>query len=275
MRVAALYDIHGNLPALEAVLDDVRREEPDLIVVGGDVLPGPMPRETLACLFSLEVPTQFLVGNGDRVVLEQRAGKESDEVTGQFREVIRWTSQQLGPEYERLMVSWPLTLVIEITGIGEVLFCHATPRSDTETFTRLTPEDRLMPVFERVRGPLVVCGHTHMQFDRTIGKVRIVNAGSVGMPFQESGAYWLLLGPGLHLSRTNYDVAKAAERIRATDYPQAEEFARNVLEPPSEEQMLEAFTRMSLVSQRHEGIDAGSAASGNDTRHDGDQDNQS
>jgi hypothetical protein len=131
--------------------------------------------------------------------------------------------------------------------IGEVLFCHATPRDKNEIFTRLTPEERLLPVFEGLETSLVVCGHTHMQFDRTIGSVRVVNAGSVGMPFGEPGADWLLLGPDVQLRHTAYDLTNAAERIRATDYPQAQDFAaRNVLQPPSEAQMLEVFTNASF-----------------------------
>jgi predicted phosphodiesterase len=124
---------------------------------------------------------------------------------------------------------------------------HATPRSDTEIFTRLTPEDRLLPVFEGLNVPVIVCGHTHMQFDRTIGKVRVVNAGSVGMPFGESGACWLLLGPDVQLRHNLYDLTKAAERIRDTNYPQAQDFAtHNVLQPPSEKETLEAFTKVEL-----------------------------
>jgi predicted phosphodiesterase len=128
-----------------------------------------------------------------------------------------------------------------------VLFCHATPRNDTEVFTRLTPEGRLVPVFDGFDVAVVVCGHTHMQFDRTVGRVRVVNAGSVGMPFGGPGAYWLLLGPGVALRHTPYDLTKAAERIRDTEYPQAEDFAtRCVLRPPSEEQTLGAFARAEL-----------------------------
>jgi putative phosphoesterase len=247
MRVAALYDIHGNLPALEAVLDDVRRAEVDRVVVGGDVLPGPMPRETLACLADLDVPVQLIQGNGDRVVLAQMAGTESAEVPEQFRDVIRWTAQQLRPEHERVLAGWPKTLRVDIRELGEVLFCHATPRNDTDIFTHLTPEDRLLAIFEEVNVHLVVCGHTHMQFDRTIGGVRVVNAGSVGMPFGEAGAHWLLLGPDVQLRRTLYDLANAAERIRATDYPQARDFAaHNVLQPPSERAMLDVFARTEL-----------------------------
>ncbi len=251
MRVAAIYDIHANLPALEAVLQDIRHADVDHVVVGGDVLPGPMPRETLTCLLDLDIPVQFIQGNGDRVVRAQMAGTESSEVPEQFREIIRWNAQELRPEDERLLASWPQTLRLEIPELGEVLFCHATPRNDTEIFTRLTPEDRLLPVFEGVNVPVVVCGHTHMQFDRTVGRIRVVNAGSVGMPFQEPGAYWLLLGPNVQLHRTAYDLAKAAERIRDTRYPQAEDFAaRNVLHPPSAAETLEAFTRVELDGKR-------------------------
>jgi putative phosphoesterase len=247
MRVAAIYDIHANLPALEAVLQDIRQAKVDQIVVGGDVLPGPMPNETIACLRNLDIPVQFIQGNGDRVVLAQMRGTESSEVPEQFREVVRWVAQQLHPEHERLLAGWLKTCCVEIRGVGEVLFCHATPRNDTEIFTRLTPEDRLLPVFEGVNAPAVVCGHTHMQFDRKIGSIRVLNAGSVGMPFGDPGAYWLLFGPDIQLRHTPYDLAKAAERIRETKYPQAQEFAAgNVLQPPSEEKTLEAFARVEL-----------------------------
>ena len=250
MRVAAIYDIHGNLPALEAVLQDIRQAEVNQVVVGGDVFPGPMPRETLACLLDFPIPMQFIQGNGDREVLAQMAGTETDwyrTAPEQWREPVRWTAQQLRPEHEQLLVGWPKTRRVEIRGLGEVLFCHATPRSDTEVFTRFTPEDRLLPVFAGLNGLVVVCGHTHMQFDRTIGRVRVVNAGSVGMPFGEPGAYWLLLGPDVQFRHTPYDLARAAERIGDTNYPQAHDFAaRNVLQPQSERETLEALARVEL-----------------------------
>ncbi len=130
-----------------------------------------------------------------------------------------------------------------------MLFCHATPRNDTEIFTRRTAEERLRPIFDGLNVPLVVCGHTHMQFDRMIGKTRVVNAGSVGMPFAEPGAYWLLLGPDIQLRHTSYNLANAVDRIRATKYPQAEAFAaRNVLQPPSERDMLDIFAKGELTT---------------------------
>jgi len=246
MRVAALYDIHANLPALEAVLQDLRQASVDLIVVGGDVLPGPMPRETLACLLELDVPVRFIPGNGDRETLARIAGTETDwfrAAPEQWREPVRWTAEQLDTEHERLLAGWPATIRVGISGLGEVLFCHATPHNDTDVFTRLTPEECVSPLFAGLDVPTAVCGHTHMQFDRTIGPVRVVNAGSVGMPFGEPGAYWLLLGPAIELRHTPYDLQKAAERIANTRYPQAQDFAeRSVLHPPSEEAMLKAWS---------------------------------
>lgn len=247
MRIAALYDIHGNLPALEAVLQDVRKEGADGVLIGGDILPGPMPREALDLLQSLDLPVQYIRGNGDREVLAQMRGEETHTVPEPFRDVIRWTARQLDSEHARWLASWPSTRRMEIDGLGESRFCHATPRNDTDVFTRFTPEDRLLPIFEGADAVVVVCGHTHMQFDRTIGEIRVVNAGSVGMPFGEPGAYWLLLGPGVELRHTLYDLGKAAKRIRATDYPHAEDFAaRNVLHPPSEREALETFARVEL-----------------------------
>lgn len=243
MRIAAIYDIHGNLPALEAVLEEIRLERVDQVVVGGDVIPGPMPRETLASVLSLNLPTRFLYGNCEVAVLEQMAGRDAAGVPEPFRPIIRWTAAQL-TEYRAAMAAWPKTVTVRVPGLGNALFCHGTPRSEDEVFTRVTPEDRLLPAFEAVDGDVVVCGHTHMQFDRTIGNHRVVNAGSVGMPFGEPGAYWLLLGPDVHLRRTTYDLAKAAERIRATEYPGAADFAaHNVLEPPTEAAMLAVFAR--------------------------------
>jgi predicted phosphodiesterase len=250
MRVAAIYDIHGNLPALEAVIADVLRVGVEQIVVGGDVFPGPMPCETMQRLLELDTPTQYICGNGDREVLAQMKGEETEwyrSAPEQWQEPVRWTAHQLKPKMEGLLAGWPKTLRMEIDGLGEVLFCHATPRNDTECFTKLTAEVRLLPVLEGVDARLVVCGHTHMQFDRTVGMTRVVNAGSVGMPFGEPGAYWLLLDGGVQLRRTSYDFAKAAGRIRATPYPQAQTFAEhNVVQPPSEEKMLETFSRAEL-----------------------------
>jgi putative phosphoesterase len=242
MRVAALYDIHGNLPALEAVLADVRRAAADVIVVGGDVCPGPMSREALACLLELSVPIHFILGNGDRDTLTLAAGGSPAGVPAPYLPAMRWVADQLDERDRRAIAEWPPTVSLDVSGLGRVLFCHATPQSDTAIFTRLTAEERLRPLFEPTGADIVVCGHTHMPFDRPVGRVRVINAGSVGMPFGEPGAYWLLLGPDVDLRRTDFDLTAAAARVRASAYPQAEEFAaRSILQPPAEQGMLERF----------------------------------
>src|SRR5438094_6197783 len=258
MRVAALYDIHGNLPALEAVLQDIRQANVDQIVVGGDVVPGPMPRKTLRRLLDLDLLTHFIYGNGELAILAQIAGAQTGSVTywgttsgarppENIVETYRWTAAQLQSEFEPVLARWPKTLQLEIDGLGQVLFCHSTPRSETEVFTRLTAEGRLLPLFEPLQVSMLVCGHTHMQFDRMIGGTRVVNAGSVGMPFGEPGAYWLLLGPDVRLRRTLYDFPQAAERIRGTAYPHAEAFAvQAVLTPPSAGTIPQAFAPFEL-----------------------------
>jgi putative phosphoesterase len=247
MPIAAIYDIHGNLPALEAVLAEIDDSGADEIVVGGDVIPGPMPRETLALLRDIALPIRFIRGNGEREVLAERAGKASDAIPPRFREVMRWVAEQLTPADAAELESWPGTIRTTVAGLGTVLFCHATPRNDTDIFTARTPDDVLRPLFDGLGAAAVVCGHTHMQFDRTVGGVRVVNAGSVGMPFGAPGAYWALVGPAIELRHTSYDRAAAADRVRGTTYPQAAEFAGgNILDPPASAAMLDVLGRAEL-----------------------------
>jgi predicted phosphodiesterase len=257
-RVAALYDIHGNLPALEAVVEEVRAADVDLVVVGGDVVPGPMPREALDLLLRLDVPAQFIHGNGELGVLAQIDAPDPGHVaywgtaSGQplppsARAAVHWNAEQVRSDHAGVLRSWPKACRVEVAGVGEVLFCHGTPRSETECFTRLTPAERLAPVFTDLGASLVVCGHTHMQFDRVVAGVRVLNAGSVGMPFGHTGADWLLLGPEVELRHSPYALEEAAARIRATAYPGAVEFAEQyVLRSPPEAAMLAAFTDASF-----------------------------
>jgi predicted phosphodiesterase len=247
VRLAAIYDIHGNLPALEAVLEEIKQADVDRIVVGGDVVPGPLPQETIGKLLDLKCPIDFIHGNGELAVLQQFRGEVPSMMPEQVRPLIEWTARHLSSEYRRLFDRWPRTIQVELPPLGKVMFCHATPRNELEVFTAITPAEHLEPIFVGVDASIVVCGHTHMQFDRMVGDVRIVNAGSVGMPFGKPGAYWLMLGPDIEFRRTQYDLQKAAARVRQSNYPQAEQFAtNNILNPPSEEQMLEVFKKVEI-----------------------------
>jgi predicted phosphodiesterase len=218
VRVAALYDVHGNLPALEAVLAEVGAEGVDAIVVGGDVLWGPLQSECLAALRSREA--LFLAGNCERDVL------------GAVNESSAWCRSQLSSDELEFVSAWPMTVDVDVGGLGTALFCHATPRSDVENLTRATPDADIVAALGGVDADLVVCGHTHVQYDReTAGAPRVVNAGSVGLPYQgQPGAFWAMLGPGVELRRTEYDVDVAVALLANTGFPSAAEiFADSLL----------------------------------------------
>jgi putative phosphoesterase len=250
MKIVALYDIHGNLPALDAVLKEVEQENPDLILVGGDIVPGPMPRAALERLLALGDNIHYIRGNCEREVVAAFDGLPfgpgmSEEVS----ERMRWTVKQLERSQRDFLAQLPEQASFSVDGLGEVLFCHGSPRSDEEMITAATPEERLHDMLADVRQRVVVCGHTHMQFDRNVDGVRIVNAGSVGMPYGDAGAYWLLLGPEIMLRRTLYELEDAAARIRASGYPQARDFAENnVLKPETEAEAIAVFE--SIAEQR-------------------------
>jgi putative phosphoesterase len=216
VRVAALYDVHGNLPALEAVLEEVEREPIDTIVIGGDFAAGPFPAQTVERLRALGSRAHFICGNADRELVRPSPPREG----GPPPELVEWTRSQLSAEQLEFLTGLPEQEIVEIDELGRVLFCHATPRSDEELVTIATPKERLREIFAGVVAAVVVCGHTHMQFDQTIGETRVVNAGSVGMPYEdEAGAYWALLGPDVRLRRTVYDFAAARAAIASSGWP--------------------------------------------------------
>ena len=241
-RVAAFYDIHGNLPALEAALADAEATDVELFVLGGDLALGPMPRETLDRLIALGPRARYVRGNCDRLMVDAFDGRSLASLPSAVQESIAWAAGQLDEHHRDFLAGLPETLTTNIDGLGAVLFCHATPRSDDEIVTTRTSDERLGPILEHVTQAAVVCGHTHMQFHRRLGKLDLVNAGSVGMPYGGTGAHWLLLGPQIELRRTAYDGAGAAARIGRTCYPGAAEFAAlYIVNSPSEEEMLTLF----------------------------------
>lgn len=246
MKIVALYDIHGNLPALDAVLKEVEQEHPDVILVGGDIVPGPMPRAALERLLALGDSVHYIRGNCERDVVAAFDGRPmTPGMSQEVSERMRWTAKQLERSQRDFLAQLPELASFSVDGLGEVLFCHGSPRSDEEIFTVATPEERLRPMLAGVRQRVVVCGHSHMQFDRSVDGVRIVNAGSVGMPYGDAGAFWLVLGPEIRLRRTLYDLEGAAAQIRASGYPQAEDFAENnVLRPEPEAEVVALFERM-------------------------------
>jgi putative phosphoesterase len=230
MPVAALGDIHGNLPALEAVLAEVEHEDVDEIVVAGDTISGPWPAEVFDRL--TESGARVVRGNVDRLALEGGEGPIGD-----------WSAQQLGDRCAAV-AEWPLTTRLVVERLGSVLVCHSTPRSDEPIYTRITPDDEVLDLLGDVDADVVVCGHTHVQYDRTLSSgLRIVNPGSVGMPYEGvPGAYWALLGPDVELRRTDYDVEAAVAAIRARGAPDVDEqLIGYLLEPPEPDEATRFF----------------------------------
>jgi len=248
MKIAALYDIHGNLPALNAVLEELEGVRPDLIVVGGDIISGPMPRQTLERLSQLGDRVRYIRGNGEREVVAAFDGLPfAPRMPEEVREVTRWTARQLERSQRDFLAQLPEQITLHVEELGDILFCHATPRSDEEIFTPITPQERLNAIFTGIEQHIVVCGHTHMQFERRVGSVRILNAGSVGMPYADRpGAYWLLLGSEVSEFRTTtYDVETAAQQVRESGYPQAQDFAQeNMLKVPTAAEAMAVFEPM-------------------------------
>lgn len=229
MRTAALYDVHGNAPALEAVLAEADGAGVDRIVFGGDIVAGPLPHETLDLVRSVDAVC--IRGNAERL--------DSPAPSPELEEDRQWLKGQLDAEDVAWLGSLPFSAVLD-----GVLYVHATPQDDMTVVTELTSDERLAELLAGVEQRLVVAGHTHMQLDRTVGATRFVNAGSVGRPYEgQPGAYWAIVDDGeVELRRTEYDLAHAAELIRAGGHPQAEELAdENVLTVPTRDEALAVF----------------------------------
>jgi predicted phosphodiesterase len=220
--VAALYDVHGNLPALAAVLADPRFGQAEAVVVGGDVATGPMPGDVLDRLAALAPPVRWVRGNADReaVAAFDRGDTDAAEHTDVAARASAFTAGRLRAEHRDRMTGFE-----DVVRLDGALYCHGSPRSDEEIVTALTPPQRLEPMLAGVAEELVVCGHTHHQFELRAGLRRVVNAGSVGMPYQgDAAAFWLLVRDGEpEPRRTAYDVEAAVAAIRASGYPDAED----------------------------------------------------
>jgi putative phosphoesterase len=238
MRAAALYDVHANLPALEAVLAEVEQESPDAIVFGGDIIAGPMPRETLGRVRTLGEKAHLIRGNADRIALEFRRGVRSEgEGLGD------WVGKQLTDEEAEFLKNLPLTVTLDVGGLGPTCFCHATPRDDEEVFTERDADEVVSAMLAGTEETTIVCGHTHMQIERQVGRWRVVNAGSVGLPYDGKGAHWALLGPDVELRRTDYDRKHAARLFREIVGSRSRESSviDNLLRPATREEALDFY----------------------------------
>ena len=232
MRVAALPDVHGNAPALAAVLEEVERDAPDLVVFCGDLTWGSLPQETLALVRALETPAWFVRGNADRMVGVETDGR-GPWMTGHH------TSEDLA-----FLAGFEPTVTADVDGLGPTCFCHGSPRSDEECVTERTPPERIHEFMAGRDERVVVTAHVHLQYDRTVDGIRLVGPGSVGLPYGEGGtAQWALLGPDVELRRTEYDVEAAVALMRATDDPRVDAVVELMLNAPSRDEVIEDAER--------------------------------
>ena len=241
MRIAVLCDIHGNLPALQAVLAEAEKSRVDLIIFGGDVAAGPMPVETIEVLAGYSRPARFVRGNADRAMVEAFDSKRNE---GQALD--SWPASVLSRAHRDFLSKFEPAVEVGVDGLGPVVCCHAGLESDeVPIITPGSPDEAIAEALASARGRLVVGGHTHMQFDRRVAGGRMVNAGSVGKPYADQpGAYWVLLGPEVQFRRTTYDFAAVAEAVRRTAMPQGEEWAADIVRPPTAEEAITLFENM-------------------------------
>ena len=227
-KVAVIADVHGNAPAFRAVLDEIEREQVDLIVSCGDLTWGPLPEETYELARRLNA--RFVRGNADRAVLERRSETDRE----------RWMQEHHDDPMRDFLATFEDTVSIEVDGLGPVCLAHGSPRSDEECVTPETPDERVREFSAGVAERVIVTAHVHIQFDREVAGVRSVNAGSVGLPYEgRQGAYWALLGPGVEHRRAEYDVDAAVERFRASGQPDVERIVELMLEPPEPREVIE------------------------------------
>ncbi len=242
-RVALLADVHGNAPALAAVLAELEREPVDLVVVAGDVSWGSLVDETVALAQGLGPRAAFVRGNAERALLELEAGTRGGEQGPTERE--RWMLERHDGAALGFLRSFHEQALVEVEGLGLVRVCHGSPRSDTECVTDATPEERVREFMEGVAEGVVATAHVHVQFDRRVAGVRSLSPGSVGLPYEgRPGAYWALLGPDVQLRRTAYDVAETTAAYLATDDPARELMVELLERPPARAEAVEHAERV-------------------------------
>lgn len=231
-KVAALYDIHGNDGALQAVLEEIRIQPVDTVVVGGDVAWGPEPVPVLERLIKLkrEIEVYFVQGNADREVVG-RFGKQQG-LDKMVADVNEWCYDQLSAEHLEFLRNQQKQHILEVDGLGEILFVHGSPRSDEEAIRSSTSEEEIRPMLNGVRQRIIACGHTHVQFYRQVDGIRIINPGSVGLQSGAVGACWAILGPDVRFMETYYDIQGTAKRIERSGVPHASQFADHIRRPP-------------------------------------------
>jgi putative phosphoesterase len=228
-RFAVVSDVHGNLTALEAVIEDLRRRGVDRVVHAGDLaFAGAQPAEVVDRIRELGWPG--IVGNTDEMLWrpelqaeqEARAPKLRAMLSVFFEEYAPATAERLGDE----RIAWLRELPAE-RRLDDVVLVHASPGDLWRAPMADAPDDELAAVYGGAGAPVAVYGHVHVPFVRPVGALTVANSGAVGSPFDgDPRAAYLLVEDGApSVVRVEYDVEHEAAVLRALGYPDAERIA--------------------------------------------------
>lgn len=249
MRIAVLADVHGNLPALRAVLGELDREPVDAIIAAGDICSGPLVRRSLEMLEARPEPVHWIAGNSERETVAVFDGGEIPD--GPAGRTAAWSSGQLDRRWRDVIAGWPIAVALD-----GVCFCHGSPRRDDEILTRGTPDPALADALAGVPEALVIGGHTHQQLIRRVRDDLVyANAGSVGLPYEGNpDAFWILVADGVtQLRTTTYDQGAALAELRASGYPEIDDLVNNSFVSPVDPDWITAFLEHTAGRRPHPG----------------------
>jgi putative phosphoesterase len=234
-RVAILSDVHGNLPALQACLEDVRRANVDAIFFLGDLTWGPQPREVLDRTRLIEEQTAFVAGNADRAVVELAAGVSPFDTP-----IGRWILDAHGEDGVAQVSAFAPTITITTSRLGRIRLCHGSPRSDIELLTPGTPADRIRDAVSGMGLAGFAHGHTHLQYWREVEGLTVIGPGSVGLPYDADtpGARWALLHEGVELRVSAYEIEDSIAAAHSAEFPGAAFYEETLRTPPTLEEIV-------------------------------------
>jgi predicted phosphodiesterase len=240
-RLAIVADVHGNAVALAAVVEEIRRDPPDLTVVNGDLSWGPEPEAAFEVAGGLP-DAVFVRGNAESALLRYVRDPDLDR-----SETAAWMLERHDPARIAQIEAFAGTVTVDVDGIGRVFVCHGSPRGDQEIVTPRTPKPRMSDLLAGTELDVLVTAHVHLQFDRKVLGIRSLNAGSVGLQYGGTpAAYWAEIGPAIRLRTTPYDLEEAERRIRSSGIPNADQLVSLLRDPPSAEEVIEDGERLEV-----------------------------
>jgi predicted phosphodiesterase len=237
MRLALIADIHGNLPALDAVLAELAREGIDQAVCLGDISIGPQPVETLERVRALGCPV--ILGNWDAWLVEGMPDLDGGALGQVLSETCSWAGSKLSPEQQDLLLRFAPVVEHDLPGGETLLAFHGSPRSYEDAIFATTPDDEVEEMLDGRDALVHVGGHTHFQLVRRLGESLLVNPGSIGLPFRRAlpgvmeVAPWAEYGVltfedgrvSVDLRRAPFDLDELLTALRESGMPHAEWWA--------------------------------------------------